>query len=141
MTAVAGHGQVRSGERILRLLMLFDCELGRAEACDAVALFASALCRSIGELPVMEIFMASAALVEFQPRERLPRLMALLAEQIGVLPSQREFGAAVIEIDPIGCPPAFGIVTTGAISAELAGVSVAVTVGAELKREPGELRV
>lgn len=141
MTAVAGHGQVRSRERILRLLMLFDCEFGRAEAFDTVALFAGALCGPVDELPVVEIFMACAAFVEFQSRKRLPRLMALLTDQIGVLPGQREFGAVVIEIDPIGCPPAFGVVATGAIGAELAGVSVAVAVGAELKRKPGELRV
>lgn len=134
MAAVAGHGQVCSGERILRLLMLLNCEFGRAETFDTVALLAGALSGALGELAAMDIFVTRAAFVEFQSCEWLPRFMALLAGQIGVPSDQREFGAAMIEIVAIGCPPAFGVMTAGAIGAELASVSVTVTVGAELKR-------
>lgn len=140
VTAVARYGEVRALKRIPGRLVLLECELGRPETLHAMAFFASPGGLARRKLPAMIVLMASAALIELESGERLPRLVALFADQGCVLSQQGEFRAAVIEIGAVARLPALCRMTAGAVDTELPLVGIAMTVGASLMSDSGQLR-
>ena len=129
MTGDAGHGEVRSLERIFGRIMLRQEEISRGKPLDGMAFLAGSSGNTMGKFTIMVIGMAIKTGRKLESLG-LSRLMTFFTGDILMFPFKGIPCPAMIEICGTYLPPAIGSMTISADRTQPSFMHVLMAIGA-----------